>query len=32
VFVLRPDGYVGIAARGVVDTDELVRHLKSTFR
>ena len=26
VFVIRPDGYLGIAARGVVDTDELVRH------
>ena len=32
VFVIRPDGYLGIAARGVVDTDELVRHLKATFR
>jgi pentachlorophenol monooxygenase len=31
VFVIRPDGYLGIAARGV-DTDELVRHLKATFR
>jgi pentachlorophenol monooxygenase len=27
VFVIRPDGYLGIAARGVVDTDELVRIL-----
>jgi hypothetical protein len=27
-----PDGYLGIAARGVIDTDELVRHLKATFR
>jgi len=25
VFVIRPDGYLGIAARGVVDTDQLVR-------
>ena len=32
VFVIRPDGYLGIAARGVVDTDELVRHLNATFR
>jgi hypothetical protein len=32
VFVIRPDGYLGIAARGVVDTGELVRHLKATFR
>jgi hypothetical protein len=32
VFVIRPDGYLGIAARGVVDTDELVRHLKAMFR
>jgi pentachlorophenol monooxygenase len=32
VFVIRPDGYLGIAARGVVDTDELVCHLKATFR
>src|SRR6478735_9393490 len=32
VFVICPDGYAGIAARGVVDTDELVRHLKATFR
>ena len=32
VFVIRPDGYLGIAARSVVDTDELVRHLKATFR
>ena len=31
-FVIRPDGHLGIAARGVVDTDELVRHLKATFR
>ena len=31
VLVIRPDGYLGIAARGVVD-DELVRHLKATFR
>jgi hypothetical protein len=30
--LLRPDGYLGIAARGVVDTDELVRHVKATFR
>ena len=32
VFVIHPDGYLGIAARSVVDTDELVRHLKATFR
>ena len=32
VFVIRPDGYLGIAARGDTDTDELVRHLKATFR
>ena len=32
VFVIRPDGYLGIAARSVVDTDELVRHPKATFR
>jgi len=32
VFVIRPGGYLGIAARGVVDTGELVRHLKATFR
>ena len=32
VFVIRPDGYLGIDARSVVDTDELVRHLKPTFR
>ena len=32
VFVIRPHGYLGIAARGVVDTDELVRPLKATFR
>jgi pentachlorophenol monooxygenase len=32
VLVIRPDGYLGIAARGVVDTDELVRHLKAMFR
>jgi len=31
VFVIRPDGYLDIAARGVVDSDELVRHLKATF-
>lgn len=32
VFVIRPDGYLGIAARGVVDTDELVRHLKAPLK
>jgi hypothetical protein len=32
VFVTRPGGDLGIAARGVVDTDELGRHLKATFR
>ena len=32
VFVIRPHGYLAIAARGVVDTDELVSHLKATFR
>jgi hypothetical protein len=32
VFAIRPDGYLAIAAGGVVDTDELVRHLKATFR
>jgi len=32
VFVIRPDGYLGIAARGAVDTDDVVRHLKATFR
>jgi FAD binding domain len=32
VFVIRPDSYLGIAERAVVDTDELVRQLKVTFR
>jgi len=32
VFIIRLHGYLAIAARGVVDTDELVRHLKATFR
>ena len=30
-FVIHPHRYLGIAARGVADTDELVRHLKATF-
>jgi alkyl hydroperoxide reductase subunit AhpC len=32
VYVIRPHGYLALAARGVVDTDELVRRLEATFR
>jgi hypothetical protein len=31
VFVIRPDGYLCIAG-AASSTDELVRHLKATFR
>ncbi|MDV3127732.1 FAD-dependent monooxygenase [Mycobacterium sp. 21AC1] len=31
-FVVRPDGYLGYAARGALDPDELGAHLKLTFR
>ena len=31
VYVVRPDGYLGFAS-AVIDTDNLVTHLSSTFR
>jgi hypothetical protein len=31
-FIVRPDGYLGLAARGAVEAQDLVHHLKSTFR
>lgn len=31
-FVIRPDGYIGYASRGSVDTDNLTTHLSRTFR
>lgn len=31
-FIVRPDGYLGLAMRAAVVTQDLVRHLKATFR
>ena len=32
MFVVRPDGYLGLVGRGVLGSEDLVCHLKRTFR